>query len=90
MNEQALLLFAKNMIQNNRDRIPNTPWAQAAVNSIMNGDATAGAEIANNLCASNNPPINRSYIVPNPYTGQWLPNQGNCCNNSYGQNYNFG
>lgn len=41
--------FARNMIQNNPN-IPNTPWAQAAVQAIMNGDAKAGAQIADNLC----------------------------------------
>ena len=52
MNEQALLTFAQSMIRNNRDRIPNTPWAQSAVNAIMNNDATAGANIADNLCST--------------------------------------
>lgn len=50
MNEQALLSFAQNMIRNNRDKIPNTPWAQSAVNAIMNNDAKSGANIADNLC----------------------------------------
>lgn len=53
MNEQALLAFAQNMIRNNRDRIPNTPWAQSAVNAIMNNDPTSGMNIADNLCKSN-------------------------------------
>ena len=50
MNEQALLTFAQNMIRNNRDRIPNTPWAQSAVDAIMNNDANSGMNIADNLC----------------------------------------
>ena len=50
MNEQALLTFAQNMIRNNRDKIPNTPWAQSAVNAIMNNDAKSGMGIADNLC----------------------------------------
>ena len=50
MNEQALLTFAQNMIRNNRDRIPNTPWAQSAVDAIMNNNASAGMNIADNLC----------------------------------------
>lgn len=29
-----------------------TPWAGAAINAIMNNDAKAGMEIANNLCNS--------------------------------------
>lgn len=52
MNEQALLTFAQNMIQNNRDRIPNTPWAQSAVDAIMNNDAKSGVNIADNLCST--------------------------------------
>lgn len=44
--------FARNMIQNNQNNIPNTPWAQAAVQAIMNGDVNAGQQIANNLCNS--------------------------------------
>ena len=38
------------MIRNNKDKIPNTPWAQSAVNAIMNNDPKSGAEIADNLC----------------------------------------
>ena len=49
MNEQALLTFAQN---NNRDRIPNTPWAQSAVNAIMNNDTKSGISIADNLCTT--------------------------------------
>ena len=52
-SNDALLYFAQKMIQSNRNRIPNTPWAQAAVNAIMNNDANAGQQIANNLCQSN-------------------------------------
>ena len=50
MNEEQMLIFARNMIQRNQGNIPNTPWAQAAVNAIMNGDVKAGASIADNLC----------------------------------------
>lgn len=50
MDDQALLIFAQNMIRNNKDKIPNTPWAQAAVDAIMNNDPSAGAKIADNLC----------------------------------------
>ena len=53
MNQNNLLYFAQRMIQSNQNRIPNTPWAQAAVNAIMNGDANAGQQIAQNLCNSN-------------------------------------
>ena len=53
MNQNNLLYFAKRMIQSNQNRIPNTPWAQAAVNAIMSGDANAGQQIAQNLCNSN-------------------------------------
>ena len=50
---QSILYFAQKMIQSNQDKIPNTPWAQAAVNAIMNNDAATGAQIAQNLCNSN-------------------------------------
>ena len=53
MNQNNLLYFAQRMIQSNQNRIPNTPWAHAAVNAIMNGDANAGQQIAQNLCNSN-------------------------------------
>lgn len=52
MNNDMLAL-ARRVIQSNQSRIPNTPWAQAAVNAIMNGDAQAGEQLANNLCRSN-------------------------------------
>lgn len=52
MNQQ-LLTLAQRMIQSNRNKIPNTPWAQAAVNAIMTGNAQAGEQLANNLCQSN-------------------------------------
>lgn len=52
-NNKQLMYFAQRMIQNNQNRIPNTPWAQAAVNAIMNGDAKSGEQIARNLCNSN-------------------------------------
>lgn len=53
MNQNQLIFFAQKMIQSNQNKIPNTPWAQAAVNAIMNGDANAGQQIAQNLCNSN-------------------------------------
>lgn len=49
MNNDILAL-ARRLIQSNQNKIPNTPWAQAAVNAIMNGDAQAGEQLANNLC----------------------------------------
>lgn len=52
-NNNQLLYFARMMIQKNSNKIPNTPWAQAAVNAIMNGDAQVGEQLANNLCQSN-------------------------------------
>lgn len=51
-NPDPVLLAAQQFIQSNQNRIPNTPWAQAAVNAIMNGDVNAGQSIADNLCAS--------------------------------------
>lgn len=53
MATNPVLYFAQKMIQSNQNRIPNTPWAQAAVNAIMNNDSQAGQQIANNLCNSN-------------------------------------
>ena len=47
-----ILIFAQQMIQRNQNNIPNTPWAQAAVSAIMNGDEQAGSQIADNLCQS--------------------------------------
>ena len=52
MNASVIFNFARTMIQNNQDKIPNTPWAKAAVNAIMNGDNQAGSKIADNLCQS--------------------------------------
>lgn len=47
-----LIIFAQNIIRKNQNNLPNTPWAQAAVNAIMTGDSKAGEQIANNLCES--------------------------------------
>lgn len=44
------LQFAQMMIKNNQGNLPNTPWAQAAIQAIMNGDAQAGQNLAQNLC----------------------------------------
>lgn len=41
--------FAMNMINNNPE-VKNNPKAQAMINAIANRDASAGIEIANNLC----------------------------------------
>lgn len=46
------LFLAQQYIQKHRDQIPNTPWAYAAVNAIMNGDEQTGSKIADNLCQS--------------------------------------
>lgn len=53
MGNHDILTFAKMMIMKNQNRIPNTPWKDAAINAIMNGDANAGMQLANNLCNSN-------------------------------------
>lgn len=47
-----IFMLARKMIQANQGNIPNTPWAQAAVNAIMNGDDKMGMQIADNLCQS--------------------------------------
>lgn len=40
--------LATAMIRNNPN-LPNTPWTQAGVNAILNGDAKAGEQLANNI-----------------------------------------
>ena len=47
-----ILLMAQQFIRNNKSNIPNTPWAQSAINAIMNGDEKSGMQIADNLCKS--------------------------------------
>ena len=47
-----MLNFAQQLVNTNRNNVPNTPWAKAAINAIMNGDAKAGEQIANNLMQS--------------------------------------
>lgn len=49
-NIDPMVLAAQAIIQNNQGRIPNTPWAQAAVNAVMSNNPTEGQKIANNLC----------------------------------------
>ncbi len=46
------LLLAQRALQTNRDKVRNAPWAQAAINAIMTGDAKTGAQLAANLCNS--------------------------------------
>lgn len=43
--------FAATMIKNNPN-LPNTPWTQAGVNAILNNDAKAGEQLANNILNS--------------------------------------
>lgn len=49
-----VLTLAQRVIQRGSGNMSNqnAPWAQAAINAIMNGDAQAGQQIANNLCQS--------------------------------------
>ena len=51
-NNNPIIQFAQSMIQNNMDKIQNTPFAQAGIAAIMNADENAGAQLANNLCQS--------------------------------------
>ena len=51
-SNRDIMLMAQQMIRANKNRIPNTPWAKAAVDAIMNGNAENGKQIANNLCSS--------------------------------------
>ena len=46
-----IMNFAQNMVRTNRN-VPNTPWAQAAIQAILNGDQKAGEQLANNICHS--------------------------------------
>ena len=47
-----MLNFAQQLVNVNRNNVPNAPWAEAAINAVMNGDAKAGEQIANNLMQS--------------------------------------
>ena len=47
-----MLNFAQQLVNTNRNNIPNAPWAEAAINAVMNGDTKAGEQIANNLMQS--------------------------------------
>lgn len=47
-----MLNFAQQLVNANRNNISNAPWAEAAINAVMNGDAKAGEQIANNLMQS--------------------------------------
>lgn len=49
-----ILALAQRVLQQGAGNIPNqnAPWAQAAINAIMTGDAQSGQQIANNLCQS--------------------------------------
>ena len=46
-----IMNFAQNMVRMNKN-VPNTPWAQAAIQAILNGDQQAGEQLANNICQS--------------------------------------
>lgn len=41
-------------LQSDPDIVNRVPWAQAAINAVMNNDAQAGMQIASNLCQSAN------------------------------------
>lgn len=45
-------IIAKKKIQNNPSILEKIPWAQAGISAVLNGDAKAGTEIANNICQS--------------------------------------
>lgn len=47
-----MLNFAQQLVNANRNNVPNAPWAEAAINAVMNGDVKAGEQIANNLMQS--------------------------------------
>ena len=47
-----MLNFGQQLVNANQNNIPNPPWAEAAINAVMNGDAKAGEQIANNLMQS--------------------------------------
>ena len=47
-----MLNFAQQLVNANRNNVPNAPWTEAAINAVMNGDAKAGEQIANNLMQS--------------------------------------
>lgn len=45
---QNLRNYAQQLIQNSPN-LPKTPWTQAGVNAILNNDAKAGEQLANNI-----------------------------------------
>lgn len=50
-----LMQLAQNLVQlklQQNPNIPNTPWAQQGINAIMNGDASTGEALANNILKS--------------------------------------
>lgn len=47
-----IVSFAQKMVYDNPQSIPNTPWAQAGINAILNGDSKAGEQLANNILSS--------------------------------------
>lgn len=53
MNRNEMILkLAQTVIQRNQNRIQNAPWAQNAINAIMNNDAQSGMQLADSLCQS--------------------------------------
>lgn len=46
----SIMEFAQQMIQNNKNNVPNVPWAVQAITAIMTGNAELGQQIADNLC----------------------------------------
>lgn len=46
------LILAQKVLEKNRGSVQNAPWAQAAINAIMNGDDKAGSQLAANICNS--------------------------------------
>lgn len=46
------LIDMANQIARNNPNVQQVPWAQAGINAILNNDAKAGEQLANNLLQS--------------------------------------
>lgn len=49
LNVDSIKTYAMNMISQ-MPAVQSSPWAQAGIQAIQNGDTSAGVELANNLC----------------------------------------
>lgn len=50
--ETAQNIFGTILKNKGQNQLPNTPWRDAAIQAIMNGDKAKGEEIARNIMSS--------------------------------------